>query len=557
MLWLKRMNGSVETTVKEDISAAAENIEMTSQSPKQIASDRLRVGTTAIALAIVAVFSKAMGFGEKIVIAHYFGTTSAADTYFAATGILLSAVFLVRELIYPTLLPTLNEALTHSSETFNHLFARMFRWTFLIMLVVAGAGVFLMPQMTNLLTPGFPDQQRIDLAHLLRWLLPTGIVMSLIAVTYTTLNAKGRLVTASLAEAASRMILLTAAILLIPIFRLDAIPAAMLISAGVCLAIHLSVLRPTGITIRQSSQQDNRLLRRTMILMAPIIIGVIFSHISDLVDNLLASRLPAGQLSYLNYAKKITDAILLIGPAALAVVLYTRTARLASLSRHGELAELVGKGLRLLLFIGVPIACLMIELRFMIVRMLFQHGSFEPSSTAGVSGALVVYGLGLAALSVEGLCVYTFYSLSDTRTPVAVGVLCVLLNIVLATLLVEKMGYLGIAAALVIAKSIKVAVLLVLLHRKLNGGLINLHWIGFAVKLLAAAFIMWLAIRLIDVHIISTNTTGTIIPFIGVCLIAMIVYGGASWLFGMKEPRLLFDSIPWKRFLNRRGGLGQ
>lgn len=551
------MNVSVETTTKEDIAPAAENLRHTVPPAEQTASDRFRIGPTAIALAVVAVLSKAMGFGEKIVIAHYLGTTSAADTYFAATGILLSAVFLVRELIYPTLLPTLNEALTRSSEIFDHLFVRMFRWTFLLTLFVAVVGVFLMPQITNLLTPGFPDQQRAELAYLLRWLLPAGIVMALIAVTYTTLNARGRLVTASLAEAVSRMILLAAAILLIPLSGLGAIPVAMLISAGACVGIHIAVLRPSGIANCQSSQLDNRLLKRTMILMTPIVIGVIFSHVSDLVDNLLASRLPAGQLSYLNYAKKITDAILLIGPAALAIVLYARTARLASLSRHRELAELVGKGMRLLLFVGVPIACLMIELRVLIVRALFQHGNFEPSSTDGVSGALVVYGLGLAALSIEGLCVYSFYSLTDTRTPVAVGVLCVLLNLVLAVLLAGKMGYFGIAAAFVIAKSVKVAILLVLLHRKLNGSLLNRRWIGFAGKLLAAAALMWLVVRLIDVHIVLTGTTGAILSLIGSCFIAMIVYVGASHVLGLKEPRLLIDNVPWRRLLNRGGGNGR
>ncbi len=46
------------------------------------------------------------------------------------------------------------------------------------------------------------------------------------------------------------------------------------------------------------------------------------------------------------------DAILLAGPAALATVLYARASRLAALSRHGEFAELVGKGLHLLLFLS-------------------------------------------------------------------------------------------------------------------------------------------------------------------------------------------------------------
>jgi len=515
--------------------------------------DHFHVGTTAIALASVAVLAKAMGFGEKVVIAHYFGTTATADTYFAATGILFSAVFLARELIYPTLLPTLSKAMTLSPGVFNDLFARMFRWTILLVVLAAAAWAILMPQIASLLAPGFPDHQRAELARLLRWLLPAGTLMALIAVTYTTLNAKGRLVVASLAEAASKAALLVSAALLIPLSGLGAIPIAVLIGAVACLGIHLAVLRPSGIVRLRLSPASGKLLGRTAALMAPIVIGVVFSHISDVVDNLLASCLPAGRLSCLNYAKKITDAILLAGPTALAVVLYARASRLASLSRHGELTELVGKGLRLLLFLGVPIACLMIELRATIVRTLFEHGSFDPVSTAGVAGALLVYGLGLPALSIEGLCTYAFYSMSDTRTPVTAGVLCVLLDIALAVLLARSMGYLGIITALVIAKTVKVVALLVLLHRKLNRRLVSRQWVVFVIKLALASAVMWLVVRFVGRQVLAAGIS-TIIPLIGSCIVAAIVYVGTSYLLGMKEPRLMIDSVPWRRLLNRRGG---
>ena len=548
---MRHMSASLDDATRAATAPAAEGL--ATQPVERAAPVRFRVGTTAIILAAVAVLSKAMGFGEKIVIAHYFGTTPTADTYFAATAILLSAVFLVRELIHPTLLPTLNEAMTLSPGVFNGLFARMFRWTILLVIVTAAAGAILMPQVASLLAPGFPDHQRAELARLLRWFLPAGALMALTAVTYTTLNAKGRLVVASLGEAASKATLLVIAALLIPFSGLGAIPVAILCGAVACLGIHLAVLRPSGIAQPRLSPASGNLLGRTMALMAPIAIGVVFSHISDLVDNLLASRLPAGRLSYLNYAKKITDAILLAGPTALAVVLYARASRLASLSQVDELTELVGKGLRLLLFLGVPIACLMIELRATIVRALFQHGSFDPVSTAGVAGALLVYGLGLPVLSIEGLCTYSFYSMSDTRTPVVAGVLCVLLNIALAVLLARSMGYLGITTALVIAKTVKVAALLALLHRKLKCRLVSRQWIVFAIKLALASALMWLVVRLVGRQVVAARA-GTIVSLIGSGILAAIVYVGVSVLLGLKEPRLMIDSVPWRRLLNPRGG---
>ena len=74
------------------------------------------IGRAALGLSIIAVFSKAFGFAEKLIVAHFFGTDTQADVYFASMGIVLSLVFLVKELIYPSVLPVERCALRHSES---------------------------------------------------------------------------------------------------------------------------------------------------------------------------------------------------------------------------------------------------------------------------------------------------------------------------------------------------------------------------------------------------------------------------------------------------------
>lgn len=507
-----------------------------------------RVGTTAIALAVLALLAKALGFAEKVVIAHYFGTTPSADTYFAMTSILFSAVFLIKELVYPTLMPTLNQARTVSPGVFNDLFGRVLRGTFFVVLAGAIIGAVLMGPIAELLVPGFSAAQKEQLTRLLRELLPAGVLMGLIAVTYTTLNARGRLVVSSVADALFKTVILFGVAAMIPVLGLHAVPAAMLTAAIVCLGLHLLVLRCPAIVTPRDTKHGGILLKRMLALMAPIVLAVVFSHISDLVDNLLASGLPSGQLSYLGYGKRITDAILLAGPIALATVLYARASRLAALSRHEEFANLIGKGMRLLLFLSIPIACLMIEFRHPVVKVLFQHGNFDPSSTAGVGGTLVVYGLGIVMLSLEGLCVYSFYSLSDTRTPVVAGILCVLLNIAIAVLLVGPMAYLGIAAALVIAKSVKVMALLTMLRRRLGRTLLGERAYLFGIRLVVATFALWIVVRVLSGWISGDGVM--LILWLAICGFAAIAfYLVTGHLLGLNEPRLLINAVPWRRFV--------
>ncbi len=78
-----------------------------------------------------------------------------------------------------------------------------------------------------------------------------------------------------------------------------------------------------------------------------------------------------------------------------------------------------------------------------------------------------MYAVGLAALSIEGLIVYSFFAMSDTKTPVTCGIVCVFIDIALAVLLIEPLGFTAIAWAFVISKTIKVAILFVILKIKL------------------------------------------------------------------------------------------
>ena len=60
---------------------------------------KMPLGRIVFSLSAIAMFAKIFGFAEKVVIAHFFGTSDTADVYFASMGIVLSIVWLIRELI--------------------------------------------------------------------------------------------------------------------------------------------------------------------------------------------------------------------------------------------------------------------------------------------------------------------------------------------------------------------------------------------------------------------------------------------------------------------------
>ncbi|KKK49225.1 hypothetical protein LCGC14_3137180, partial [marine sediment metagenome] len=86
----------------------------------------ISLGRIVFSLSAIAVCTKIFGFAEKLVIAHFFGTADTADVYFASMGIVLSIVFLVKELIYPSLIPVFADSLPKSAYASGKLFREIF-----------------------------------------------------------------------------------------------------------------------------------------------------------------------------------------------------------------------------------------------------------------------------------------------------------------------------------------------------------------------------------------------------------------------------------------------
>jgi putative peptidoglycan lipid II flippase len=269
--------------------------------------------------------------------------------------------------------------------------------------------------------------------------------------------------------------------------------------------------------------------------MGPLVLGVVFSHLSGLVDNMLASTLPTGQLSFLGYSKKLIDAILLVAPVALVTVVYSQLSHLNAEGKPDEFNALFMRTLRLILFISVPIAIMLVMLRKPIIAALFERGKFTEESTLGTSEALFIYGAGFVILSIETLIVYSFYALSNTKTPVRTGILGVLLNVTLAVILVKPFGFAAIAWAFVFSKTVKVIILLLAMNKRLRFSHDH-EFIDFTLKIAAISLFSAVCLYLLkDIDTQSTFIPVSVFKFSVPAAGFSLVFALGCWLLKVKE----------------------
>jgi len=129
------------------------------------------------------------------------------------------------------------------------------------------------------------------------------------------------------------------------------------------------------------------------------------------------------------------------------------------------------------------------------MRTLFERGQFNSGSTAISSACLLFFALGLPFVSGVKVVAPAFFSLKDTRTPVAIGIAVMAVNTTVSLVLMGPLRVGGLALSLSLSQMLNFALLLIWLERKV-GPTGPFRWAGATARSAAAAAIMGAALRL-------------------------------------------------------------
>jgi putative peptidoglycan lipid II flippase len=204
--------------------------------------------------------------------------------------------------------------------------------------------------------------------------------------------------------------------------------------------------------------------------MLPGVFGAGITQINLLVSTIIASLLPSGAVAYLYYAERLNQ--LPLGVVGIAV----GTAILPSLSRHvrggNEAAaqHTQNRGIELALLLTLPAAVALAVMAEPILAVLFQRGAFDAEATAKTAPALAAYASGLPAFVLVKVLAPGFFARHDTATPVRVGALSMVVNVVLTLALMVPLaaigfGHVGNALANAVAGWVNALCLAYMLHR--------------------------------------------------------------------------------------------
>ena len=243
--------------------------------------------------------------------------------------------------------------------------------------------------------------------------------------------------------------------------------------AVACLLLQAGALRNKWHLFRFAIDWRDPLLKSLGWLILPVLAGVVLAQLRSFIDAWFAATIGEGCIASLGYARGLIDTLVLLVPTAVGVAIYPFFSELAAKNDKAELAATLLHSLRLLAFLFIPLAVAIILLRYPLVQLVYERGKFSADSVGLTAGPLFCYALGLPAFAFETIIVMFFFALKDTKTPIVVGVLTLLVHVSLILCLRGALLHNSIALAYTLSKSLKVALLLVLLMK----------WKGFDLQL--------------------------------------------------------------------------
>lgn len=463
--------------------------------------------------------SRVMGLARDVVFARVIGAEAFADVFFVAFKIPNFFRRLFAEGAFAqAFVPILGEYREQGSQAaVRSLISRVSGTLGLTLLLFTLVIVLAAPAMAAIFAPKwfFNDPLKFTAtAEMLRITFPYLIFISMTGVAGGILNSYDRFAVPAFTPILLNISLIAAALIAAPMFEQPAFALAW----GVLIAGILQFIFQIPFLLRIHMLPAPKVdwhhpgVRKILKLMGPAIFGVSVSQINLLLDTMLATFLPTGSVSWLYYSDRLSELPLGVFGVAIATVILPNLSRHHAASSTQEYSETLDWALKMILLIAVPASAALVLLAEPILVTLFYYGdvmTLRDMSMATLS--LRAYALGLIAFMLIKVLAPGFFARQDMRTPVRIGIIAMVTNMVLNILFVVplhfywQIGHLGLAAATSVAAFLNAILLYVYLKRS-GVYVASGHWVGFFCRLSAAVAAMLVVLVVVSGPLDALNS---------------------------------------------------
>jgi len=423
----------------------------------------------------------------------------------------------------------------------------------LVLILVTLVVTLIAPLVVMILAPGFlADPAKYNLTvQVLRIMFPYLLFISLVSMAGGILNTYGRFGVPAFTPVLLNLSLIGAALWLAPRMAQPVTGLAWgVFIAGVAqLLFQLPSLHRLHLLPRPRVNFKHEGVRRMFGLMLPAVFSVSVAQINLLVNTLLASFLVTGSVSWLYYSDRLMEFPLGVFGVALATVILPSLSQKHAQASREEFSHTLDWALRVTFIIAVPATVGLLVMSAPLLISLFQYGAFSAHDVEMTRYSLIAFVVGLPAFVLIKILAPGFYARQDMKTPVRIGIIAIVVNIVISLLLVFPLAHGGLALATSLAAMVNAGLLFQGLRRQsvyipLPG------WSGLLGKIILASALMGIVLwwEGADTATWLNASAGERVTRLAFwIIIGMLIYTTAMIFLGVKLRELLLKPIGFKK----------
>jgi putative peptidoglycan lipid II flippase len=314
-----------------------------------------------------------------------------------------------------------------------------------------------------ILFPGFSESQAVLTAYMSQILLIAMILNGQAALLTTAQRARDHFIIAEIVSLIATIVAAGALALILPVFGVEAAAWINLARAFIVTVILYKLAGRPPLELKRAWKEVV-----VWHQLRPMLAGSSIYKTGPIIDRFWSSHAPAGGITVFNLAQAGMGAFSAVLDRAISVPVVPRLARMVASQDYSGVRKLYRTCvIRITLFIAL-LFLLMLGLKpywgSLALNLFRMH---EPLSSQMWLISMLL--LGYAHVAASGnIAVAAFYAMGDAKTPVKVGVLGFAFGALLKSLAFVVWGLPGLALATSIYYIINMAVIYILLEKKIN-----------------------------------------------------------------------------------------
>ncbi len=506
----------------------------------------------ALVLGAASFLSRIVGLVRERMLAHTFGAGMELDMYTAAFRV---PDFLYNILIVGALsagfIPIFLELYTHDKKKAWEFTSNVLNITFIAMGMVSLILFFTLPWFFHFFVPGFSPEAITQTIALTRIMLLSAIFLGLSAVVSNVLQSLRSFLVYSFAPIFYNFGIIIGALFLVPSFGIHGLAYGVVLGAMLHLLVQLPLFFQYGFRFSKTYSFKEKNVLKLIQLMLPRTLTLATVQINSIFITFFASTLTAGSIALFSFATNIASFPIGIIGISFAIAAFPMLAEMVAKKDTTNFETYVLNATRQILFFKLPITVLFLLLRAQIIRVLLGTGAFDWKDTIETAQTLGMLALSFFAQCLNPLFIRAFYALKNTRTPLFITILSLIITLVFAFILKNTFGVPGLALAISLGQILQLAFLWFSLQKYFpsfhpKSFLYGIFKMTFAV--LCMGFVIQMLKYPISLIVDMEKFWGIFLQAVLSGSAGILVYVGISYFLRLPEMLLTIQSLE-KRFL--------